>query len=621
MAEKRAYHFECQLFRSIHPATVVDVALTAHFMSSDATGAPPELILVRGNSLDVFGVSSTAASSDRRLIRKARFPLFGQVLSAAAVRFHDQHRDALMLSFPGARVSVVEFDPVSRSLSTCSLHDYAGMLAQEPPQGSETSILAADCDQRCAAFIHGVSLMILPFHQGAGIMANLELEALTDRQTPLPAAVAAGSSSRPAPLATDAHDVGIENNDYLLPSFRAQLKSQGFQRIHSVAFLHGCFQATLVLLGETKPSSTARMADRKDTCGLKALALPRSSAGDPSGASDQMPVVWSVDNLPLDCQKVVAVPEPIGGAIVFATNAIMYLSQSSRCCMATNRLAHTFDSETSLPLDEAPEGLCITLDCAETSFLKHDCVLLSLKGGELYLLRLVTDDDGQTVRRLTLERTGSTVLASCICTLEHDLIFLGSTLGDSLLVSYTLEGVSTGGQKAHPLLENGGNGDQDDLNDLLFPGESMHAPHEPALKKQRVEDEGMGGEGGGGGAFEGGGGEGGPSELDLLLGTTEAPSGNMQEDQDETSVADGEAAAAGAKPAGITLQVIDSLLNTGPVSGLTVGNSLSVKDEDDEDQVETSPLQAIACSGHGKNGAVCFIQVRHFGRSVQHHFH
>jgi len=44
---------------------------------------------------------------------------------------------------------------------------------------------------------------------------------------------------------------------------------------------------------------------------------------------------------------------------------------------------------------EPQEGVCITLDCAQAQFLSYDRAVISLKGGELYVLSLLvrTCDD------------------------------------------------------------------------------------------------------------------------------------------------------------------------------------------------------------------------------------
>merc|ERR1712020_239569 len=62
-----------------------------------------------------------------------------------------------------------------------------------------------------------------------------------------------------------------------------------------------------------------RIAVRKDTCRLDVLTLDvkeRVSA-----------FIWSREILPYDSVKILPVPKPIGGIIVFSVNALFFLNQ------------------------------------------------------------------------------------------------------------------------------------------------------------------------------------------------------------------------------------------------------------------------------------------------------
>uniref|UniRef100_A0A8C2Y5L5 Cleavage and polyadenylation specific factor 1 n=1 Tax=Coturnix japonica TaxID=93934 RepID=A0A8C2Y5L5_COTJA len=52
----------------------------------------------------------------------ASFSLFGNVMSMASVQLAGAKRDALLLSFKDAKLSVVEYDPGTHDLKTLSLH-------------------------------------------------------------------------------------------------------------------------------------------------------------------------------------------------------------------------------------------------------------------------------------------------------------------------------------------------------------------------------------------------------------------------------------------------------------------------------------------------------------------
>ncbi len=111
----------------------------------------------------------------------------------------------------------------------------------------------------------------------------------------------------------------------------------------------------------------------------------------------------------------------------------------------------------------------IALDVSHAAFLSPERMIISLKDGDLYpfnsiylisisiylsiylfilsfsftlsfavykryLCHLFTD--GRTIQRMVVVKAGASVLTSCLCTLPENLLFLGSRLGDSILIHY-----------------------------------------------------------------------------------------------------------------------------------------------------------------------------------------
>ena len=66
--------------------------------------------------------------------------------------------------------------------------------------------------------------------------------------------------------------------------------------------------------------------------------------------------------------------------------------------------------------------------------LTSNKIVFSLKGGELYLLTLVTD--GRALERFTFHRLATSVLTQCICKMGTQYLFLGSRLGNSMLLRF-----------------------------------------------------------------------------------------------------------------------------------------------------------------------------------------
>ncbi|TYK07635.1 cleavage and polyadenylation specificity factor subunit 1 isoform X3 [Cucumis melo var. makuwa] len=175
------------------------------------------------------------------------------------------------------------------------------------------------------------------------------------------------------------------------------------------------------------------------------------------------------ENLPHDAYKLLAVPSPIGGVLVISANSIHYNSQSASCMLALNNYAVSADSRALhlvsftclshglyllvlslhpwipffLECQDMPRSnFNVELDAANATWLVNDVALLSTKTGELLLLALVYD--GRVVQRLDLSKSKASVLASGIASIGNSLFFLGSRLGDSLLVQFSC-GVGSSG--------------------------------------------------------------------------------------------------------------------------------------------------------------------------------
>ena len=109
-------------------------------------------------------------------------------------------------------------------------------------------------------------------------------------------------------------------------------------------------------------------------------------------------VVWSVAGLPADCTRLVPVPAPLGGALVFSANALLYFDQRRRCGAATNAFAATTVDRARFPLAPQPAAdatgapWAATLDGAASVFLGDPSrMLVCLRSGELVLLELATN--------------------------------------------------------------------------------------------------------------------------------------------------------------------------------------------------------------------------------------
>ena len=64
-------------------------------------------------------------------------------------------------------------------------------------------------------------------------------------------------------------------------------------------------------------------------------------------------------------------------------------------------------------LTEVQEGVKITLEGAQAAFIATDKLVISLKGGELYVLHLLADSM-RTVRGFHFDKAAASVLTTCV---------------------------------------------------------------------------------------------------------------------------------------------------------------------------------------------------------------
>ncbi|KAG7260639.1 hypothetical protein CRUP_007797 [Coryphaenoides rupestris] len=285
-----------------------------------------------------------------------------------------------------------------------------------------------------------------------------------------------------------------------------------------------------------------RVAVRQDTCSIVAISL--------NIMQKVHPVIWSLTNLPFDCTQVMAVPKPIGGVVVFAVNSLLYLNQSVPPFGVSLNSQTT--GTTAFPL-RVQEGVKISLDCSQSAFIGHDKMVISLKGGEIYVLTLITDGM-RSVRAFHFDKAAASVLTTCMMTMEPGYLFLGSRLGNSLLLKYT--------EKLQEPPDEEGRLDKDTRD--------KDKPEEPPNKKKRVES-----------------------------------SANWTDEVDEIEVY-GSEAQSGTQLATYSFEVCDSILNIGPCANASMGEPAFLSEE-----FQSNPepdLEVVVCSGYGKNGALSVLQ-------------
>ncbi|KAL8519201.1 hypothetical protein ACS0TY_010225 [Phlomoides rotata] len=508
--------------------------------SNKAIGSVPNLITVAANILEVYTVRIQEESSSLDY-KAAADPKRGGVLAGVSgaslelvchYRLHGnveslgilpsggadggRRRDSIILTFRDAKISVLEFDDSIHRLRTSSMHCFEGPDWIHLKRGRECfprgPVVKIDPLGRCAAvLVYGLQMIVL---KAAEASSGLVGEDSTFRTT---------GASR------------IES------SYTVGLRDLDMKHVKDFIFVHGYIEPVMVILHEHELTWAGRVSWKHHTCMISALSI--------NTTLKQHPLIWSATNLPHDAYKLLAVPSPIGGVLVVGANTIHYHSQSASCVLALNYFAVPADGSQEMPRS----GFTTELDASSATWLTNDVAVFSTKSGELLLLTLVYD--GRVVQRLELAKSRASVITSDITTIGDSFFFLGSRLGDSLLVQYTSGGgalTMTPGVKEEvgdiesdaPLTKRLRRSSFDALQDLASEELSFYAtgPHNPQLAQK---------------AF--------------------------------------------------TFAVRDSLLNVGPLKDFSYGLRINA-DPNATGIAKQSNYELVCCSGHGRNGSLAVLQ-------------
>ena len=408
----------------------------------------------------------------------AEFDLHGTVGSLCALRRRfgapRNQRDALCVAVRENKLSVVEFDPATQSLVNSSLHSWetptgAGGVPSAHRVAPLPPLAVADPEGRCAAVLlrgeGGSRLALLPAVEGESFGGEEEADAsdASDAEDAEDDTDARRASTTTVGGDVRARGTAASVKDSYVLDLAREMKISGAR---DVVFLHGYGEPTILVLHEKKPTWAGRLALVADTCAVSAITLDLDNK--------RHAVIWRRDALPHSCYRLCAMPEPLGGALVLSQNFIMHESQESSRALALNPLAggntgwddaakaahkaaaaaaalattagnaaaqdpSLANPPAALASREGTEsalGVSVEMDAAHAAVVSEKRVLLTTKQGALMLLTLRVE--GRRLARhgaMHLRRAGGAVLSSGMCLVTRRLLFLGSRVGDSLLVS------------------------------------------------------------------------------------------------------------------------------------------------------------------------------------------
>ncbi|KAL3135407.1 hypothetical protein ABBQ32_007589 [Trebouxia sp. C0010 RCD-2024] len=300
----------------------------------------PDVVIVRTNVLQIHRVRvpdidiDGASLTGSRLEQLASVPLAGLVESIAVLRGRSSsQKDALLLTFRDAKLSVLDWDDNAHTIHTSSLHYFEGdptlkMGRTVFPLGPKA---VTDPQGRCAALLmFHTQLALLPAMETEG----LELDLMMD--DPYGEGV---EGARGAPAELVSATVG---NSYVV-----NLAKMGIKQVKDIVFLHKYNEPVLLVLHEVAPTWPARYRDSKDTMALAALSI--------NVVHKRHPKIWDAAALPSDTFKLI--PVPTGGALALSQNMIMYFTQGGSSALVVNRYALPGKVPEKLDIDVEGEVL------------------------------------------------------------------------------------------------------------------------------------------------------------------------------------------------------------------------------------------------------------------------
>jgi cleavage and polyadenylation specificity factor subunit 1 len=463
-----------QCYTELLPPSGVTHALAVPFLSAKANN----LIVVRSSLLQVFSLHSSPAqrlaenaethptthqtapspTSGTKLILEKEYQLPGTVTDVSRVKILNSKSggEAILIAVRNAKLSLIEWDPERHGISTISIHYYErDDLTRSPwvPDLSTCgSILSVDPSSRCAVFNFGVrNLAILPFHQAGDDLVMDDYDSELDGERPNQADATKGKD-------------GAGYGTPYAASFVLPLTTLDPSLLHpvSLAFLYEYREPTFGILCSQVATSTALVHERKDVMFYTVFTLDLEQKAST--------ILLSVSRLPSDLFKVVALPPPVGGALLIGANEIVHVDQAGKTSAVGvnefSRQVSSFSMSDQSDLSYRLEGCVVERLGGDSGDL-----LLALASGDMALIRFKLDGrsvSGMTIHPLPAQAGGDLLksAASCSTCFGDGNIFIGSEEADSLLLGWSHSSASS--KKKHVIsgIEDLSDDDQMDDDDV-----------------------------------------------------------------------------------------------------------------------------------------------------------
>eukprot|EP00474_Spongospora_subterranea_P003398 CRZ03856.1 hypothetical protein [Spongospora subterranea] len=371
------------------------------------------LVIARGNIVEIYEIDDDREIQPMRL--RFRIPLQGIPHDMKLCRYPNSQYDSILLSFEPARLSRLDFNPESNMFETTAMHSY-----EDPKQklgnlqDFQPAMLSVDPLQRCTAMVISTSfVMVWPSKDRIRFG---EVQASSDA----PKGIMASHST------TSCEGIVIDLSEY------------GVRNIKAITFLNGYLEPSLLILHEPDYTWAGRVAVKPATCIMTSVSINIDTSKHFLIATEK--------DLFYDTHSLLPLPMPIGGALVISCNMIIHYKQKIEFALSLNEFGDACDTLRVVPNPSRCSPT--TLDRCVCAALSNDAVLIGSSDGELYILNLQTL--GDVIRSMELVRITRTHIPSVICVLSQSLLFLGSKLGDSMLIEYNIVSENLSDNGAQP---------------------------------------------------------------------------------------------------------------------------------------------------------------------------
>jgi cleavage and polyadenylation specificity factor subunit 1 len=366
-------------------------------------------------------------ATSTKLVLVAEYALAGTITSMVRVNTAQSKSggESILLGFKDAKLSLVEWDPQRHSLSTTSIHYYEQEDLEASPWapklGDCVNYLTVDPGSRCAALKFGLrNLAILPFKQSDNDVA-MDEDWDEDLDGPRPqqngdTQMTNGDANHVDTPYTSSFVLGLPTLDPAL--------------LHpiDIAFLYEYRDPTFGILSSKQYSCSSLLPERRDQVSYMVFTLDLHQRASTT--------ILAVNNLPYDLFMIVPLPPPVGGALLVGYNEIIHVDQSGK----TNGVAvNPFTKRcTSFALADQSDMELRLEGCKVEKLSDDGDMLIITRNAELIILSFRMD--GRSVSGLNLRRVPDSILTarpSCTTILSDNRMFVGSEVGDSVLLGWS----------------------------------------------------------------------------------------------------------------------------------------------------------------------------------------